>query len=478
MFSPLSRLLAPTPRGARLGFVAILAMALTSHPAEAGFLLVRAEGSQVLVVLDGEAIGFSPLLQTDIPPGPHELGFKVSRFGPMVVHRSVQIPEQGGLQVKASLAAASLTATLATEDAEPWPVQPTPEGPTGEIYIATTEPDAWITLDNKDLGIQAPALLKSIPPGEHQVRLRSACGAAEAPALVKEQIITRLEMELQEGTGILELFTTPAEVAVTVDGIARGNTPQAIADLSCGEHTVELSQSAYYTEALTVFVPAFDRTPVYATLQPIENGTLVISPEPLDTTVILDGRELGQGPMSLENMLAGSHELVLRREGYEDRLQIVEVATDKVTRVEAALSPSPQQEPEATASTPPTEPAPPQATTDPQSLAATPEPTAKKNGGRILLDSAVTLTAVGLSALAGYTFVQAMDAYQRHQDEPDKAKYERIYTDEFQPLYRQSLVEGAVAVALLGTSTVLWARTGKVSLGAGPAWGLSVSSPW
>jgi hypothetical protein len=71
-------------------------------------------------------------------------------------------------------------------------------------------------------------------------------------------------------------------------------------------------------------------------------GTLSIDSSPAGE-VFLDRQTAGRTPLMLTNLRAGSHLIWIERDGYQRFTRVVQVPSDRVTRLFADLEPSPMR---------------------------------------------------------------------------------------------------------------------------------------
>ena len=161
------------------------------------------------------------------------------------------------------------------------------------------------------------------------------------------------------GTGTLQISTSPGGAAIMVDGGAQGTTPATIAGLGAGSHTIQLVKTGYTDYTGTLTVPAGKTTVLDITLvaeqgtyttttlypQPPQGtvpvmatpasagtatvpatGSLTVRSEPAGANVYLDGEKEGTTPVTIPDIAAGTHRLLLTLPGYGDTTQTVTIA--------------------------------------------------------------------------------------------------------------------------------------------------------
>jgi serine/threonine protein kinase len=160
--------------------------------------------------------------------------------------------------------------------------------------------------------------------------------------------------------GRLLVRTTPAGASVSVDGREVGRTPATVRDLARGPHRVLVTRDGYAEQERRVVispsrpaqsvnialvrarVPAPARAAASAASTPASvaggsAGALVVDSRPTGAKVYLDGKLMGDTPLSLQTVAVGEHAVRLEREGYRRWLSSVRVVASEQNRVTASL---------------------------------------------------------------------------------------------------------------------------------------------
>lgn len=441
--------------------------------------IVEVEGVETTILIDGELAGAAPLTLEELSGGRHELSLKATRFGPILFTEAVEVPRDGEVTITVNLAERTLMVELGRPQVKPaeastapasealtaavaaeLPVASAPEtgaaaaaepddadaaktgddaaaeagedrsapvsNAVGGLFVGTEPAGARIVLDGVDTGLLTPSLLEGVAVGPHQIRVQTDCAWAEGAVELREDLIERLELVLEPGTGDLQISTTPPAVRVIVDGDELGVAPLLLEAVDCGTHAVILRAPGYLESRHSLQVPAFEVTNLDVDMEAEQYGTLVIAVHPLEAAIALDGIAAGHGPMTLEGVGAGEHTLDAALDGYAPHSQAVVVAPDAVTRLDIALDTA---------------------------------PTRDVDWSKLVLNTSVTAAGGILAVDALRHYQGARDRYQRYLDEPDDGLAEALYDAEVRPERRRAIVEGAGAVVLLSTGAVLWLRT-------------------
>jgi len=175
--------------------------------------------------------------------------------------------------------------------------------------------------------------------------------------------------------GRLLIRSMPAGASVSVDGREYGKTPATVRDLPRGPHRVRVARDGYATEERRVVIspsrpaqsvnialermraPALARSsapspvpsskPPSAAPVPPESpgvaaaarlaGALVVDSRPTGAKVYLDGKLIGNTPLSLQTVAAGEHAVRLERDGYRHWSSSVRIVASEQNRVTASL---------------------------------------------------------------------------------------------------------------------------------------------
>jgi eukaryotic-like serine/threonine-protein kinase len=124
------------------------------------------------------------------------------------------------------------------------------------------------------------------------------------------------------GTGDLKITSTPDGAALQIDG--RGDpsmtTPYTALRLAPGPHDITFIKSGYLDDKKVISVTAGNTGFVSATLQkaPVATSQVTFNSDPGGAEIWVDGKSIGRVTPSQAVVVAGQHQIVLRKPGYED----------------------------------------------------------------------------------------------------------------------------------------------------------------
>ena len=110
----------------------------------------------------------------------------------------------------------------------------------------------------------------------------------------------------QPATGTLSVGTSPAGIAVFVDGQPHGVTPLGV-ELPPGEHVIEL-RTETERRRIPITLTAGGQVSQYFEFAPagatIPTGELLVRTEPIGAAVTVDGKYVGRSPVSVPDLAA------------------------------------------------------------------------------------------------------------------------------------------------------------------------------
>ena len=143
-------------------------------------------------------------------------------------------------------------------------------------------------------------------------------------------------------TGRLTIITTPASAEVSVDSLAKGQSPVKVDSLTLGQHTVIVKAAGYFGKKVTVDVPADSTVSLNVAL--VLPAHLVVTSLPAGATTALDDKEIGATPCDVTRIKPGEHTIAITKIGYAPKqmhLVLTEGKTDTLNAVLQQLAPVP-----------------------------------------------------------------------------------------------------------------------------------------
>ena len=229
----------------------------------------------------------------------------------------------------------------------------TPVTQYGSVSVDSVPSQATAVLDDSASQI-TPCTFSNIPPGSHTLQVvKSGYQTWSTVIAVNPGKNTHVSATLQAltpDTGSIYATTIPQGASVYVDGVYYGPSPQIASGLSVGTHQVRLSLSGFQDWIGQVEVKGGTTTTISRTLSvaptapptPVPGtGTLTVASNPTGAQIYLDNVYVGITPVTLPTVAAGTHQLLIRQQGYADWEATVQVASGQTTPVDAALVAAP-----------------------------------------------------------------------------------------------------------------------------------------
>jgi hypothetical protein len=175
----------------------------------------------------------------------------------------------------------------------------------GSISVKSSIAGAKILLDGKNTGKQSPATLTEIPSGVHTISLQ-----------LDKYAPMQQEVTVEDGYAASMSMTLDARFArVTINSIDGAEIYSNGKLIGKGRISEDMMEGYYDLEArlnhhksVTKQIQVVAGLPQEHALNPIPKyGSLDIVSEPYNAVVIIDGKEMGTTPLTVEEILEGEH---------------------------------------------------------------------------------------------------------------------------------------------------------------------------
>jgi tetratricopeptide (TPR) repeat protein len=149
----------------------------------------------------------------------------------------------------------------------------------------------------------------------------------------------RIRINRPQFTKEILVTSDPSGAAVRINGRFLGTTPVRARQLQKGKHVILLQHHGFSPLRHQLLLPSVDlkNNRVHLQLEPLKTGDLNITTQPAGATVLLNGEERGNTPLTLEALPPGQYRLLLRRAGHEPFLKTVNIAPGQELKLSEKL---------------------------------------------------------------------------------------------------------------------------------------------
>ena len=204
----------------------------------------------------------------------------------------------------------------------------------GFLSVTSDPSAATVSIENFEGGVTP--LTREMPAGEYTVVLSKEGSMKEKKnVLVKENETQTVHIKLSPATGSIGISSEPEYAVVYLDDINKGTTPLLIKDVSGGMHTLKIEKDGYKTieETIDIDQPFIEKT--YYLLP--HTGSLSISTDPEGAVVMIEGKNAGTTPLTVNDLAVKEYIIELEKKGYVTKTITASVVANKVSRVSESL---------------------------------------------------------------------------------------------------------------------------------------------
>lgn len=327
--------------------IALLLVILTAVPAigsaqmiggDVGYYSITSDPSGADVRFDGQYKGTSPVIvevYTTATPG-HTVS--VSMTGYQTATRSLagNPPEGGTVDVNIDLVMIPVTLPVTL-----------PGSTIGYFRISSVPSGADVVFDGNSFGTTPVTVeVHTTATPRHTLELNLpgyqpySQPINENPPADTTVPITAYLTPMPSG-GSIYVSSSPSGATAVLDGYESRQTPASFGGVSPGSHTITFSYPGYQQYTRYVTVTAGQTTNVYASLIPSQNtGTLRATSVPGGAGIYVDEAYRGETPITIGNIVQGSHNVRLRLAGYQDYVTTVVINPGQTTTINPSLQPT------------------------------------------------------------------------------------------------------------------------------------------
>jgi hypothetical protein len=228
----------------------------------------------------------------------------------------------------------------------PTPTPPSPGSEKGYYSVTSSPSGGSVTFDGTNYGLTPVTISVSATgtPGHtitvsmpgYQTWSQYYSGNPAAGQTIN--VIANLNPITVPGT--ITVSSNPSGASAVLDsGYDQLTTPGTFYSVSPGWHTVQVSKSGYQPYSTSVQVTSGGTSNVYATLTPTQQtGSISISSNPVGASIYVDTIYQGETNQIVGSLAVGPHAVLLKKSGYKDYSQTVQVNSAQITYMTVTLT--------------------------------------------------------------------------------------------------------------------------------------------
>ncbi len=194
----------------------------------------------------------------------------------------------------------------------------------GLVLVHSTPSEADIEIKGAHRGT-TPTLISDLPIGRYRARLsKPGFIAKEVEMNIEDRSPLKLDVVLTSDSASLALDSEPPGADVTLNGVARGETPCSVERIPSGDATLELSLAGFEPYSESLKLSAGESQTITAVLKPIPSDLEIVS-IPAGARIYVNNQFRGKGPVSMTNLEPGTYRIRAELPAHEIMLRNVEI---------------------------------------------------------------------------------------------------------------------------------------------------------
>lgn len=206
----------------------------------------------------------------------------------------------------------------------------------GTVQLSSSpENGASVTLNGIETGKVTPCVFEKLPVGDHMITISREMYATTTERFsITAGVIKPIIISMNPTFAGISLSTEPT-ADIYINGEYKANAKWQ-GRLNPGIYTFEAKldkhQSAIEKQTVTI------GQPINLTLRPIpKTGNLKVMSTPFEATIKIDGKEMGQTPVTLKNILIGNYTIELSLAGYATAIEKTTLTEGQTASINAIL---------------------------------------------------------------------------------------------------------------------------------------------
>lgn len=199
-----------------------------------------------------------------------------------------------------------------------------------------------VYVDNKLVGT-APIKEFKLSSGEHQIRIiKELYKPYIETVTIRDNQTTNCTPSLAADFANVYI-TAPEGADIWINGNQKGSGSWS-GKLAAGVYLFEARKAGYKSSSMSQTISTSSATQNYTLPAPTPIvGSLIVQGTPVMADVTVDGKSVGRLPLSLDNLLIGSHNVAVSKDGYAAHTQSITIAEGKTATITVALKKQTEQ---------------------------------------------------------------------------------------------------------------------------------------
>lgn len=205
----------------------------------------------------------------------------------------------------------------------------------GSISITSQPQGAKVILNGQDIGKITPCVIDEVASGSYDVRLLLKDYAPGSRAVtVSDGVTVSVDIALEARFASVFINSLPG-AEIKINGVVSGRGTYS-SNMQEGIYDIEVSLASHRTVTKQIEVVAGVPQTIDLRPEPIY-GTLDVNSSPMGANISINGKNYGDTPTTIENLLIGDYDVVLSKEGYESVTKRITIAENAPAEIDVTL---------------------------------------------------------------------------------------------------------------------------------------------
>lgn len=213
-------------------------------------------------------------------------------------------------------------------------------GPNGSYLTLNITPrnNVVVKIDGEMQPVDNGEVVKFLLTGSHQILVEAPGYAPYSENINIDNSGTKnLDVKLQSNMAKLTVTTLTDSATIKIDGKLQG-TGTVELTLAPGQYLLEAEKEGYRSHSQMITLGPSEQISINLPILTPVYGVLDIDYRPVGATVTIDGNAAGSTPCVLRDIIVGTHNITVSKEGYEPYITTLAVTEDNTATLTGKLS--------------------------------------------------------------------------------------------------------------------------------------------